>query len=80
MKRDRYEVTNEMLKIARKGCRKTEMMYRGYINYDMLNRYSKDMLENGLLVREGKRFKTSQKGLEFMRSFQNTKRLSGISI
>jgi len=65
--RDRHEITLEILRKAESGKRKTEIMREVGLSYLQAKQYLGILLEKGLLeIDESRRFKTTEKGLEFL--------------
>ena len=55
----------------RRGIRKSRMMYKTFVGHAQLKEYLPALIENGLLHhdRDAQTFKTSQKGLRFLNSY-----------
>jgi len=72
--RNRLEITQDILEIARDGVRKTRIMHTANLSFKLLQKYVNALVRAGLLkVREGekkKTYKTSEKGLQFLREFE----------
>jgi len=72
--RNRLQITQAILEIARDGVRKTRLMYTANLSFKLLEKYLTALVKAGLLkVREGekkKTYKTSEKGLQFLREFE----------
>jgi predicted transcriptional regulator len=65
-KRTKYEIRAEMLRAAKGGCNKTRLVYNAYLNFDIVNPHLTALIDNGLLVRQGKRYLTTNSGLEYI--------------
>jgi predicted transcriptional regulator len=53
-------------------------MYKAYLSYAQLKEYLSVLMENGLLEYEGEhKYKTTEKGLKFIRVYQHMDNLSG---
>jgi len=72
--RNRLEITQAILETARDGTRKTRIMHTANLSFKLLEKYVNGLVRAGLLkVREGekkKTYKTSEKGLQFLREFE----------
>jgi len=65
--RDRHEITMEILKKAKEGKNKTEIIRDVGLSYLQTKQYFGVLLEKGLLeFDESRRFRTTKKGLEFL--------------
>ncbi len=67
--RSRTEIVSIILDAANGGATKTKIMYNAYLSYNQLKEYLSVLIENNLLeYLEGtRRFKTTQKGLNFLK-------------
>jgi len=68
--RSRTDIISEVLKIASGGTSKTKIMYGAYLSYDQLKDYLKVMLENELLEKKGAQYKSTKKGLDFLKGYE----------
>ncbi len=69
MKRSVFEIIAEMLQVAKKGAKKTRIMYSCNLSYRMTGNFLSYLLEANLL-RKGNSFHTTEKGLQFLRTYQ----------
>jgi predicted transcriptional regulator len=67
MKRTKYEIRAELLKIAKHGANKTRLVYGSYTNFVIINNYIKHLIESGLLTKDRKKYYTTDKGLKYIR-------------
>jgi len=72
-KRNSLEVTADMLDAALKGARKTAIMYRANLSYELLNRYLERLVTKKLLFDRDDLgfFWVSPRGVRFLREFGN---------
>ena len=69
--RSRTEIVSMILEAANGGgATKTKIMYNAYLSYNQLQNYLFVMIENSLLeyVEGTRRFKTTEKGLNFLKT------------
>lgn len=66
IKRDRHDIVFEILKKAVSGKRKTEIMREVGLSYTQSKQYLSMLLQKGLLEIGDNKFKTTEKGLEFV--------------
>lgn len=65
--RDRHDIVIEILKKARTGKKKTEIIRDVGLSYLQTKQYLNTLIEKGLLeIDEERRFKTTKRGLEFL--------------
>ena len=67
--RSRTEIVSNILDAANGGTTKTKIMYKAFLSYSQLREYLSVLIENNLLeYLEGThKFKTSEKGLNFLK-------------
>ena len=81
-RRSRIDVLIEILTEALNESSKTRIMYRCNLNYKCFNRYLKELLEKGLIVkierssRKTELYKTSEKGRELLQVLKRAKKLT----
>jgi len=63
-RRTRFEVVADILRVAKKGARKTRIVYNANLNFTIVNSYLSELLGSGKLVQKGPYFHTTGKGLE----------------
>ncbi len=77
--RSRVEILYDIVAAAKPYGKKTHLMYKGNLSYQQLDLYLDFILKNGLLeerlVEDIKLYYITQKGLEFMRLFEDMHRL-----
>ena len=52
-----------------KGARKTKIMYKAYLSYNLLNKYLNDVLKAGLVVCDNNSYRLTSKGRRFLDRF-----------
>jgi predicted transcriptional regulator len=69
--RSRTEILALILEAANGGATKTKIMYNVYLTYNQLKNYLSAMIENNLIeYLEGThKFKTTEKGLNFLKMY-----------
>jgi predicted transcriptional regulator len=70
-RRSKLEIIGEVLSVARNGARKTEIVYRTNLNFTRLASYIQYLEEKKFLETSDHIFKTTSKGEEFLRDYQN---------
>jgi predicted transcriptional regulator len=73
--RSRVEIIYDIISAAKPVSKKTHLMYKGNLSYQQLDLYLTFMLRNGLLeeriVDDSRLYFATQKGLEFLRLFED---------
>jgi predicted transcriptional regulator len=78
--RSRTDIVAQILDAASgNGAQKTKIMYKAYLSYAQLKEYLSILMENGLLEenKAEKLFKTTEKGIKFMRVYGRMDELTG---
>ncbi|MCJ7613374.1 winged helix-turn-helix domain-containing protein [Candidatus Bathyarchaeota archaeon] len=74
-RRDRLFILAEILKIARDGCLKTQIMYRANLSFAQLNEYLSFLIKMGLLTiqKENKKntYITTAKGEKYLEKYED---------
>ena len=76
MRRCRFEIIGEILSIAADGAKKTTIVYRANLNFNVVNRYLKLLVQEGLInaaAGSEMELKTTRKGLLFLEAYKNLK-------
>ncbi len=71
-KRSNLEIVAEILRIARRGAKKTRIVYGANMNFKMLDEYLEKLEKAGLVIGSknyGGLIKTTEKGVEYLRHF-----------
>lgn len=74
-RRSRIEIIGEILSLAANGARKTSIVYRANLNFNLVNRYLNLLIQEGMisLASGSGKYKTTEKGLEFLDALKNLK-------
>jgi predicted transcriptional regulator len=77
--RSRTDIVTQILEAANGGSTKTKIMYKAYLSYAQLKEYLSILIENDLLkFVEGEQiYKTTEKGLKFLRVYDQMSDLTG---
>ena len=75
LRRGRFEIIGEILSLAKEGARKTSIVYRANLNFNVVNKYLTLLAQEGLISPdEGSgELKTTEKGLLFLKAYKNFK-------
>jgi predicted transcriptional regulator len=80
-RRDRLEITAEILRIARKGVKKTHLVYKANLNHAILEDYLEKLEQQGLIARNfgiEKRIQTTEKGNQFVERYMNLQTIASV--
>ncbi|MBP1909053.1 winged helix-turn-helix domain-containing protein [Methanolobus bombayensis] len=65
IRRSKTAISVEILRAALEGAKKTHIVYRANLNFEVVNRYLSLLKENGLIEQKGNMYVTTDKGKEF---------------
>lgn len=78
-KRSSLEISAEILRVALGGARKSHIVYKANLNFEIIKGYLKDLTSSGLLespTQGSKLFITTEKGVEFINYFEGMKQFA----
>jgi len=70
-RRDRHDIIAEILKTAKRGEKKTYIMYKARLSHSQLKLYLEFLNQIGMIVKDNGVYKTTSKGLTFIREFES---------
>ena len=76
LRRSRFEIIGGILSLAMDGVRKTSIVYRANLNFNLVNRYLDLLTREGLISSTGgsaRKFKATERGLKFLKAYKNLK-------
>ena len=70
------DIMADILRAASSGAKKTWIVYRANLNFNIFNKYLSQLTENGLLmIRRGSViYETTEKGLEFLDEYDGLRK------
>jgi predicted transcriptional regulator len=68
--RSSFDIIAEILRISKNGAKKTRIMYTCGLSYNFVQKYL-DMLLQTDLLKLGSAYYTTEKGMGFLRNYQN---------
>jgi len=66
MRRDKTEINTELLRISQTGALKTQLVYKGNLNFNMIKKYLRTLMDRGLIQKTGAHYYTTERGREFI--------------
>lgn len=73
-RRSDIEISADILKVAMNGAKKSHIVYRANLNFDVVKRYLKRLNDAGLINLpsiENRLFKTTPKGREYINQYEH---------
>ncbi|EMR74239.1 putative transcriptional regulator [Thaumarchaeota archaeon SCGC AB-539-E09] len=69
MKRDKYDIMAIILSAAIRGIKKTALVYRSNLNFKLMHKYTKILVEIGYLTFKKQHFFTTEKGKMYLEHY-----------
>ncbi|MCW3133487.1 MAG: winged helix-turn-helix domain-containing protein [Methanophagales archaeon] len=69
-RRGKLEIIMDILSVAMKEAKKTEIVYKANLNFKRVGKYLPYLEEKGLIENIGSEYKTTEKGKQFLRDYQ----------
>ena len=75
-RRNDMDIYAEILTLANEGgAKKTVMVYQANLNFPMINKYLKSLLEKDLLELDGQIYKTTDKGINYLNHYEEISKM-----
>jgi predicted transcriptional regulator len=74
MRRNSTDISVQILKIAQKGAKKSHIVYRANLNFEIVKKYLRTLHTSGLLAAPSttdRIFLTTPKGAEYIHQYEN---------
>jgi predicted transcriptional regulator len=68
------EISADILKVALHGAKKSHIVYRANLNFEVVKRYLQQLSDAGLITfpsLENRLFQTTRKGKEYIKRYEN---------
>ncbi len=66
MKRNNLDICADILRVSRGGAKKTHLVYKANLNFNIVKKYIAGLTESGLLEKNGERFYVTEEGNLFI--------------
>jgi len=72
VRRNDLDICADILTVARAGAKKTHIVYRANLNFKLVRKYLRRLIENGLLLpsSEKKLYTTTEEGIDFLEQYR----------
>ncbi len=70
MRRNDIDICADILKVARSGAKKTHLVYKANLNFEIVKKYLSRLSENRLIVSENGHYITTEEGMKFLDKYQ----------
>jgi len=67
--RSERDIFADMVRVAKEGAKKTHIMYKANLSYQLLHKYLDKLLELGLLESRSNMFRATKMGVRFLDSY-----------
>lgn len=79
-KRERMEITADILRVARGGANKTRIVYKANLNFGIVKGYLDRLMSRELLIFEKPRYYTTEKGGTYLARFEGLRQVYSINL
>ncbi|MCK5403566.1 transcriptional regulator [Candidatus Bathyarchaeota archaeon] len=70
MRRNDIDICADILKVARVGAKKTHLVYKANLNFEIVKKYLSRLSENRLISSENGHYITTEEGVKFLDTYQ----------
>ncbi len=70
MRRNDIDICADILKVARSGAKKTHLVYKANLNFEIVKKYLSRLSENRLISSENGHYITTEEGVKFLDTYQ----------
>lgn len=70
MRRNDIDICADLLRIARVGAKKTHLVYKANLNFEVVKKYLRRLSEQSLISSENGQYFTTEKGVKFLDNYQ----------
>ncbi len=70
MRRNDIDICADILKVARVGAKKTHLVYKANLNFEIVKKYLSRLSENRLISSENGHYITTEEGMKFLDNYQ----------
>ena len=79
-KRERMEITADILRVARGGANKTRIVYKANLNFGVVKGYLERLMSSELLIFKKPRYYTTEKGGTYITQFEGLRKVYSINV
>ena len=69
MKRNNLDICADILRISKNGAKKTHLVYKANLNFNIVKKYIEGLLKLGLLNHEPPKYYTTPKGVLYINRY-----------
>lgn len=69
MKRNDYDIMADIIKVARDGAKKTQLVYQANLNFKIVQRYLKRLIDSGLIEVSDGMYYSTDRATEFLNGY-----------
>ncbi|MDH5791930.1 MAG: winged helix-turn-helix domain-containing protein [Candidatus Bathyarchaeota archaeon] len=70
LRRNDLDICADILRVARRGAKKTHLVYRANLNFSIVKKYIMKLTEGGFLEAENGRYFTTEGGVRFLEQYE----------
>ncbi len=70
MRRNNLDICADILQVAQPGARKTQIVYKANLNFMIVKKYLSNLIEKGFMEKNDAHYFTTNKGVNFLESYE----------
>jgi predicted transcriptional regulator len=70
MRRNDVDICADILKVARSGAKKTHLVYKANLNFNIVKKYLSRLSEQSLIASQNGHYITTEAGMKFLDKYQ----------
>jgi predicted transcriptional regulator len=70
MRRNDIDICADILQVAKSGAKKTHLVYKANLNFEIVKKYLRRLSEQSLISSENGQYFTTEKGVKFLDNYQ----------
>ncbi len=70
MRRNDLDICADILRVARRGAKKTHLVYRANLNFSIVKKYIMKLMDGGFLEADNGRYFTTEGGVRFLERYE----------
>jgi predicted transcriptional regulator len=77
MRRNNLDICADILQVSQSGAKKTHIVYKANLNFMIVKKYLSNLIEKGFIEKNDKLYFTTNKGINFLESYEEFSSIAG---
>jgi predicted transcriptional regulator len=70
MRRNNLDISADILHVSQTGAKKTQIVYKANLNFMIVKKYLRNLIEKGFIEKEDNLYFTTNEGVSFLESYE----------